>query len=363
MGKEKIAVALAVQAKVPVILWGDPGTGKTSFIISLGEQLGIPVETVIASIREPSDFSGLPIIVNGEAKMAPPAWAKRLAEAGEGLLFLDEISTAPPAVQAALLRVVLDRVVGDLKLPDGIAVVAAANPPQQAAYGWDLTPALANRFCHIDWKPNASEWVEDFVIDFKKEKENIPLLPKDWKKGLAKTKNLIAAFIHARPQLLHQLPKEESYAGRGWASRRSWEMTAYLMTASDAAGADEDVKIILTAGCIGEGTAIEFLAWVKDLDLPNPEDLLKNPASFKLPTRGDKAYAVLAGVAQAVVEKPTKERWLAAWEILGEAAKQGGRDIAAGAIRILITARQKDFPLPTKQIQEFVTLLKTAGLI
>ena len=122
-------------------LWGAPGTGKTSAIKAMADAAGLPCETVIAAIREPSDFSGLPVIVDGVVRFAPPRWAERLAEAGRGLLFLDEISTAPPAVQAALLRVVLERVVGDLELPEGIVVVAAANPPELAADGWDLTRA------------------------------------------------------------------------------------------------------------------------------------------------------------------------------------------------------------------------------
>ena len=114
--------------------------------------MGLPCETVIASIREPSDFAGLPIVVGDGVRFAPPAWARRLAEAGHGLLFLDELSTAPPAVQAALLRVVLERAVGDLTLPDEVAVVAAANPPEQAADGWDLSAPLANRLCHLAWQ-------------------------------------------------------------------------------------------------------------------------------------------------------------------------------------------------------------------
>src|SRR5205823_11964182 len=65
------------------------------------------------------------------------------------------ISTAPPAVQAAMLRIVLERVVGDLELPPGVRVVAAANPPEQAADGWDLAPPLANRLVHLDWPVDA----------------------------------------------------------------------------------------------------------------------------------------------------------------------------------------------------------------
>jgi hypothetical protein len=51
---------------------------------------------------------------------------RRLAGDGYGILFLDEISTDPPAVQVALLRVVLERVVGDFELP---ADVAWSPPP------------------------------------------------------------------------------------------------------------------------------------------------------------------------------------------------------------------------------------------
>ena len=124
---------MAVAARAPVLLWGAPGTGKTSAIRAMAQAMGLPCETVIASIREPSDFAGLPVVVGQGVRFAPPAWAQRLAGAGHGVLFLDELSTAPPAVQAALLRVVLERVVGDLELPAEVAVVAAANPPEQAA--------------------------------------------------------------------------------------------------------------------------------------------------------------------------------------------------------------------------------------
>src|ERR1700684_125842 len=148
------ALGVAVAARVPVLLWGAPGTGKTSAIRAMARAMDLPCETVIASIREPSDFAGLPIVVGEVVRFAPPAWARRLAEGGRGLLFLDALSPAPPAVQAALLRVVLERAVGDLELPEEIAVVAAANPPEQAADGWDLSAPLANRLCHLSWEIN-----------------------------------------------------------------------------------------------------------------------------------------------------------------------------------------------------------------
>src|ERR687886_1438906 len=91
------ALSVAVAARVPVLLWGGPGTGKSSAVRDLATTMGWPCEVVIASIREPSDFAGLPVVADGGVRFAPPRWAQRLGAAGHGILFLDEISTAPPA--------------------------------------------------------------------------------------------------------------------------------------------------------------------------------------------------------------------------------------------------------------------------
>ena len=162
----RTALALAVGANLPVLLWGAPGTGKTSAVLALAARLGLPVEVVIGSIREPSDFSGLPVIRDEETRFAPPQWARRLAAAGSGLLFLDELTTAPPAVQAAMLRVVLERAVGDLALPREVRIVAAANPPGIAADGWELSAPLANRLVHLDWRIAAADVAEGFTRGF-----------------------------------------------------------------------------------------------------------------------------------------------------------------------------------------------------
>src|SRR3954447_15669550 len=149
------ALTLAVSADLPVLLWGEPGIGKTAALTQLADALELPLTTVIASVHEPSDFAGLPVVGDDPARqgvpMAPPDWAVRLVRTGHGLLFLDELSTAPPAVQAALLRVVLERRIGALTLPPGVRIVAAANPRSSAADGWELSAPLANRFVHLQW--------------------------------------------------------------------------------------------------------------------------------------------------------------------------------------------------------------------
>ena len=226
------ALGVAVAARVPVLLWGAPGTGKTSAIRAMAQAMALPCETVIASIREPSDFAGLPIVVGDGVRFAPPAWARRLAEAGHGLLFLDELSTAPPAVQAALLRVVLERAVGDLTLPDAVAVVAAANPPEQAADGWDLSAPLANRLCHLAWQTDPRSVADGLAGGWAA--PVVPVLPDGWQAEEILSRGLVAAFLHVRPALACAPPSDAASAGRGWPSPRTWEMAARLMAAAGA---------------------------------------------------------------------------------------------------------------------------------
>ena len=360
MEKNLLALATAISAGVPALIWGAPGTGKSSAIMALGKAMGLPVEVVIASIREPADFAGLPVVQAGEVHFAPPAWARRLTQAGEGILFLDEISTAAPAVQAALLRVVLDRAVGDLVLPDKVRIVAAANPPEQAAGGWDLSHPLANRFVHLDWPVDPSAWTEGMLSGWRT--PAVPSLPIGWEAGIPASRALVAAFIKARPSLLLVVPKDDEKAGRAWPSPRSWDMAARLLAAGRAGQVGDDVIASLVTGAVGEGAGLEFLAWLREVDLPDPEDVLAAPDNFKIPARGDLAFALLASVISAAVSNLTRDRWMAAWRVLAKAAEQGGRDVAAVAAKTL-AANRGNHPLPLKDLQPFVELLKAGGLM
>jgi hypothetical protein len=353
------ALGVAVAARLPTLLWGAPGTGKSSAVRAMAESVGWPCEVVIASIREPSDFAGLPIVAGTGVRFAPPLWAERLAAGGDGVLFLDEISTAPPAVQAALLRVVLERVVGDLTLPPQVAVVAAANPPDQAADGWDLSPPLANRFCHLDWSPAASEVVEGLAGGFPV--VPIPDLPSGWRDRVARTTAVVAGFLAVRPALVAAPPKERSAAGRAWPSPRTWEMAATLQAAAEVSAAPPEVLSALVRGAVGDGPGTEYLAWLEAFDLPDPEALLADPGSFVLPERGDRVYAVLTAVASAVAARPTVERWRAGWAVMAVAGERAP-DVAAMAARILARCRP-DGAVAPPEAAAFVPLLTDAGLL
>lgn len=361
MNASVASLSITIQAGVPVLAWGPPGVGKTATVTAVAESLNLPLEVVLASIREPADFSGLPVVRESGVVMEAPAWARRLYQSGRGILFLDEISTAPPAVQAALLRVVLDRVVGDLPLPTGVSVVAAANPPEQAAGGWDLSAPLANRFCHLSWSLDTVAWIDGMIQGWST--PSVPRLPDGWQGFIPASRALVASFIRHRPHLLLQVPQSEEQSGKAWPSPRSWDMAARLLAACDAAQAGEDIAAALVAGCVGEGAGLEFLAWRKALDLPDPELVLAHPDRFQVPVRGDQAFAVLTAVVSAVVRNLTAPRWTAAWQVLARAAEQGAKDIAAATAKALAAARKPGLPLPQKELREFIPLLQKGGLM
>ncbi|MEU5292268.1 AAA family ATPase [Streptomyces umbrinus] len=343
------ALTLAVAADLPVLLWGEPGIGKTAALTQLAASLDLPLTTVIASVHEPSDFSGLPVIGDDPAEqgvpMAPPDWAVRLVRAGRGLLFLDELSTAPPAVQAALLRLVLERRIGALQLPPGVRIVAAANPRSSAADGWELSPPLANRFVHLQWTHDHDVVVRGLGGTWPR--ATLPRLdPERLPEAVRFARRAVCELLSARPGLVHRLPSNETRRGGPWPSPRSWEMTLCLIAFATAAGSSREVLSLLVRGTVGDGPGLELLAGLDRMDLPDPELLLADPASAALPERGDLRQAVLDGVVAAVRKRPDKERWDAAWTLLVRALDTGAPDLVVVPATTLASLRQQDWDVP-----------------
>jgi MoxR-like ATPase len=359
------ALMLAVMADLPVLLWGEPGIGKTAAMSQLAADLGLPLTTVIASVHEPSDFSGLPVVGEDPAEqgvpMAPPDWAVRLVRAGRGLLFLDELSTAPPAVQAALLRLVLERRVGALRLPPAVRIVAAANPRSSAADGWELSPPLANRFVHLQWTYEHEVVVRGLggiwprTVLPRLDRERLP-------DAVAFARRAVCAFLSARPTLVHRMPTDEARRGGPWPSPRSWEMALRLVAFATAAGVSRDVLSIVVRGAVGDGPGLELLASLDRLDLPDPEQLLADPAGAELPERGDLRQAVLDAVVAAVRQRPEKARWEAAWALLVRALESGAPDLVVVPATTLAALRREDWTVPAaiERLAGAVTLSRRA---
>ncbi|WP_432189823.1 AAA family ATPase [Streptomyces sp. Tue6028] len=343
------ALTLAVAADLPVLLWGEPGIGKTAALTQLASSLDLPLTTVIASVHEPSDFSGLPIVGDDPAvqgvPMAPPQWAVDLVRAGRGLLFLDELSTATPAVQAALLRVVLERKVGALQLPPGVRIVAAANPRASAADGWELSPPLANRFVHLYWVHDREVVVRGLGGVWPR--AELPRLVQErLPEAVTFARRAVCGFLEARPTLIHRMPSTETRRGGAWPSPRSWEAALTLLAFGTAASVSREVLALLVRGAVGDGPGLELLAHLDRMDLPDPQSLLDDPASADLPVRGDLRQATLEAVVAAVGARPERERWEAGWAVLVRALETGAPDLLVAPATALAALRRDDWEVP-----------------
>jgi hypothetical protein len=302
------AVGVCLAANVPVILWGKPGQGKTAVIQHFADLQKRKLETILASIREPQDFIGLPALRDEAMEYYAPGWAKRLdKEDRAGIIFFDEVSTAPPSVQAALLRVCLEKVVGELELDKETRIIAAANPTEMAADGWDLALPLANRFCHLQWMLPASIVAQGFSQGWP-EYDVPPLDQSVFETCEAAEKILVSGFLRGNQQLVTVVPDPNSNAGGAFPSPRSWEMAAKLSAAVTALKLSEDCRRLLVAGCIGVAASNAFLAFRNTQDLPNAEDVIDNP-DMDLPTRSDLLWVIGSSVLFAIAEKNSPQRW------------------------------------------------------
>lgn len=280
-GAEELLITLQTPAPrgnvgIPTLLWGPPGHGKTTFVESLASE-DFPVEALIASIHDPTDFLGLPIHEDGRVRFAPPEWALSFEATGQGILLLDELTTAAPAVQAALLRVVLERKVGYKSLPAGVRVVAAANPPDSIAGGWELSPPLANRFVHLSWELSGSTLVSALREGFSK--PQLPVIePHAHREAAIYWRMMTAAFLQRDPSLVHTRPADGEHA---FASPRTWDFAIQLMASCEVLklsarpGSPGSTSFFrLLEGSVGSGAATSLLGFLKELRLPDPDKVL-----------------------------------------------------------------------------------------
>ena len=344
-GAEALLIAIQTPAPkgymgIPVLVWGKPGVGKSSFLEGMATEK-FSVLTLIASIHDPTDFSGLPIHHEGKVKFAIPEWVDQFAEDKDGLLFLDELTTAPPSVQAALLRVVLERKVGFHPLPKSVRIVAAANPPDMMTGGWELTPPLRNRFVHIQWELSPQAYIAALENGFPEaELYNIPadqhaaLLPA-WKLK-------IGAFLKIKPSLLETSPEDDMFA---FASPRSWDFVAALMASCEILGqapiqgqSPSRACMTLLRGCIGEGAALPFLEFLKNLKLPDPQAVLDG--EVKVDTKGfndSELYVFFGSVTNVMTQRYEHPEMLSStyvyFNLIKEISKEGRRDLIYAHIR------------------------------
>lgn len=251
--------------KRPVFLWGAPGVGKSDLIADITEQMGGKLYDLRMPLLEPTDLRGIPYF-NKEAGVmdwAPPIDLPSAEEAAKYpivVLFLDEMNAAAPAVQASGYQLILNRKVGKYTLPDNVVIVAAGNRESDKGVTYRMPSPLSNRFVHLEMRVDHESW-EQWAIE-----HNIH-------------QDVIGYIGFAKQDLFDFDPRSSS---RSFATPRTWSFVSEMLqdeSASDAELTD------LTAGTIGEGTAVKFMAHRKiSSKMPKPLEILTGEVT-KLETK------------------------------------------------------------------------------
>lgn len=269
---------ISTDLKISTMIWGAPGIGKSSIVSQLAIAHHLEFIDLRLSQLAPTDLRGLPVADAGVSKWYPPEFLPR---GGRGILFLDEINMAPPAMQGMAQQLILDRRVGSYVVPDGWFIWAAGNRKEDRSGVFDMPAPLANRFLHLQVEPNFASF-----------------------KAYALTQGVceqIIAFLSFRPSLLHKIEPQQP----AWCSPRSWMMANTL----HAVGLD-------LAPAIGAAATAEFQAFDRLYrNLPDLSHILDgNGALVPFPAEPSARYATVVGLTVRVsdVDRAYNAfRWLA----------------------------------------------------
>ena len=286
----------------PVMLWGPPGVGKSQIVAQVASRHGAPMIDVRLSQMEPSDLRGIPFRVERHGSSAvewavPALLPDALRHGPRGVLFLDEITSASPAVSAAAYQLILDRRLGEYRVPEGWAIFAAGNRQGDRGVTYAMPAPLANRFSHYEVEAHLDDWVA-------------------WAYAHDIDERLIG-FLRFKAELLFDFDAARS--GAAFPSPRSWE---YAHRALQKFGGRPGLLQGALIACVGQAAGIEFAAYLENLARLPDLDLIVAGGEAAVPSELDLQYAVAAALAGRGLRLRGSPDAVAAWgRILDYAAR------------------------------------------
>jgi len=272
-------ISALVQEKVPTFLWGAPGVGKSSIIKQIADENNLQFIDLRLALMDPTDLKGIPFYdkESHSALWAPPAF---LPTEGEGILFLDELNSAPPSVQASAYQLILDRKVGEYELPSGWAIVSAGNREGDRGVTYRMPSPLANRFVHFEM---------EISID-------------DWRSWAYKNSidDKIIAYISYREEHLFTFDAKKDI--KSFATPRSWEYVDSILKSN----IDNTLLLDVISGAIGKDVAVSFLGFIKVMNRLPDIDAILECAEAKYSQEVDVLYALSIALVSAVLKDETR---------------------------------------------------------
>jgi MoxR-like ATPase len=313
----------------PVMLWGPPGVGKSQLVAQIAGRHGVAMIDIRLSQMEPSDLRGIPFRVGDLVEWAVPAMLPDAGRHGpRGILFLDEITSAPPSVSAAAYQLILDRRLGEYRVPDGWAIFAAGNRQGDRGVTYAMPAPLANRFSHFDFDAHLDDWVA-------------------WAYGHGIDERLVG-FLRFKPELLFDFDPAAHLGGEmAFPSPRSWE---FAHRALQKFGDRPDLLPGALAACVGRAAGVECAAYVASLDRLPDLDAIVAGREAAVPEDVDLQYAVAAALVGRALRVKGRPEAPAVWgRILDYAGRLPTREMGV----MLVSDLHRSIGTPLFALSEF----------
>jgi hypothetical protein len=334
------AITKCFKTKRPIFLWGPPGIGKSEVVADITKDLGGFMIDLRLGQMDPTDIRGIPFYNKELGKMdwAPPIDlpdAELASQYPVIVLFMDEMNSAAPSVQAAAYQLVLNRRIGKYVLPDNVVMIAAGNRESDKGVTYRMPTPLSNRFVHTEMKVDFPSWQE-------------------WAVKNQIHKDVVGYLTFAKQDLYDFDAKSSS---RAFATPRSWTFVSELLADEDL---DDSTTTDLIAGTVGEGLAVKFMAHRKIAGrLPKPEDILSGKAK-ELDVKEVSAmyslvismcYELKAAIESKIADKDFHEM---ADNFFGYMMKNFETELVVMGARIALTTYNLPFqPTKLKNFDEF----------
>jgi len=334
------ALLQAFKVQRPVFLWGPPGIGKSELVEGITEELGGLMIDLRLGQMEPTDIRGIPFYNKEIGKMdwAPPIDLPDEETASQYpvvVLFLDELNSAAPSVQAAAYQLILNRRVGKYRLPKNVVMVAAGNRESDKGVTYRMPTPLANRFIHLEMKTDFAAY-QIWAVQNKIHQD-------------------VVGYLSFAKQDLYDFDSKSS--SRAFATPRTWTFVSELLNDDDG---DDETLTNLIAGTVGEGLAVKFMAHRKiSSRLPKPEDILSGKVHELEIKEISAMYSLVISMCyelkDAVARKiPDKEFHAMADNFFGYMMKNFETELVVMGARIALTTYNLPFqPTKLKNFDQF----------
>jgi hypothetical protein len=296
-------LAAPATTRTPIMLWGPPGVGKSRIVADIAAREGLALVDIRLAQLEPTDLRGIPFREGQSVVWSIPAMLPDAARDGpRGVLFLDELTSAVPTVTAAAYQLILDRRLGEYRLPPEWIVVAAGNRQGDRGVTYQMPAPLANRFVHYEVEADLDDWVA-------------------WAHAQGIDARIVA-FLRFRPDLLFDFDPQRHQAA--FPSPRSWEFASRALA---KLAADDELLGDALKGCVGTAAGLACRAYIDHVDrLPDPAQVAAGQ-SVEVPRTVELQYAASAAIARHVARLPRPAQDAAVPHVLAYARRFPQREL------------------------------------